>query len=144
LRVVLDTNILVSALINVHGTPARILDLVLVERLTLTFDDRIISEYREVLLRPKFGFRTADVDALLEFFQTEGESVVAPPLSLRLPDADDAPFIEVAVAAGCDYLITGNVGHFPEAATKPLDLERPFKVITPAGFLEQEHSPPES
>ena len=141
MRVVIDTNVIVSALINVHGTPARILDFVLLGQLIPVFDDRMISEYREVLLRPKFRFRSADVYALLELLESEGESVVAPTLSLDLPDAEDAPFIEVAIAAVCDFLITGNIGHFPDEIIDTLSLEQQLRVVTPADFLKQNHFP---
>jgi len=59
--IVLDTNILVSALITPFGKAARVLDLVIRGDIRILYDDRILSEYREVLLRPKFGFEAKDV-----------------------------------------------------------------------------------
>lgn len=109
--VVLDTNILVSALLSPYGPPARVLDLVLAGEVRPAFDDRLLSEYREVLLRPKFSFDAEDVEALLDFLQIEGEPVVALPMFVTLPDADDLPFLEVAVQAEA-ILVTGNKAHY--------------------------------
>ena len=53
MRIVLDTNVLVSGLLNPNGTPGRILDLILGRYLTLLYDDRIIGEYSDVLARPQ-------------------------------------------------------------------------------------------
>lgn len=135
---VIGTNVVVSALISPHGPPARVIDLVILGRVTPVFDDRIISEYRQVLGRPKFGFRVEDVSALLELFEAEGESVVAPPLpGLRLPDSDDVQFVEVAAATVCDFLITGNAGHFPKSTMDEIGARMSAPVITPADFLER-------
>lgn len=138
MRVVIDTNVIVSALINSHGHPARIIDLVVLGQIVPVFDDRIIAEYREVISRPKFSFRAEDISTLLELFEVEGESVLVPPLSgLDLPDMDDAPFVEVTVGAACDFLITGNTGHFPKSAIGKLSKKSSISVIAPAVFLEK-------
>lgn len=125
MRVVIDTNVIVSALLSPHGNSARILDLILLGEITPVFDDRILAEYREVLSRGKFGFEKEDVSNLLDLFLDEGESVIVPPLGLNLEDPDDAPFLEVAEHTSCDYLITGNSRHFPESS----------RTVTPATFL---------
>ncbi|MHB0914885.1 MAG: putative toxin-antitoxin system toxin component, PIN family [Thermoleophilia bacterium] len=98
----IDTSVVVSALINPHGPSARIIDLIILGRITPVFDDRITAEYRAVLARSKFGFEASDIDALMELLAGEDESIVAAPLVVvDLPDADDLPFLEVAVTASC-------------------------------------------
>lgn len=72
----------------------------------LLHDDRILSEYRDVLLRPKFGFSRSDVEVLLDFVESAGEHISAEPLSLT-PDPNDLPFLEVATSGSADALITG-------------------------------------
>ena len=57
MRIVLDTNVLVSGLLNPDGAPGRLLDLILGGRLQILYDDRILGEYSDVLARPQFGFR---------------------------------------------------------------------------------------
>lgn len=128
--VVLDTNILVSALLSPYGPPARVLDLVLAGEVRLAFDDRLMAEYREVLARPKFNFSPQDVQALLDFLEVEGEPVVSLPLSVALPDVDDLPFLEVAAQVGA-MLITGNKDHYVVAKA-----ETPALVMTPREFLD--------
>jgi len=113
MKIVLDTNVLVSALLTPYGPAARVLDAVLVGRLILVFDDRILGEYEEVLGRSRFGFGSQDVQTLLDFFRAEGLKVVAAPLEVELPDPDDLMFVEVALAGGADAFVTGNKKHFP-------------------------------
>ena len=78
--VVIDTNILVSALWSRNGTPAKILSLVLNGKIVPCVDFRILREYRAVLERPKFGFSKPEIDTLLGWFEDYGFSVVAEPL----------------------------------------------------------------
>ena len=77
------------------------------------YDVRILAEYREVLGRPAFAFRPGDVETLLSRTATNGVLLAPTPLTNRLPDADDQPFLEVAAAASTEFLVTGNLKHFP-------------------------------
>jgi putative PIN family toxin of toxin-antitoxin system len=129
-RVVLDTNVLVSALLNSFRAPGRVLDLVLAGELTVAHDDRVLAEWRQVLRREKFGFSAGDVEVLLGFVEGEGISVNPSPLAIELPDQDDLPFLEVAHAAEAT-LITGNTRHYPPEA------RRGVAVLDPASFLDE-------
>ena len=80
---------------------------------SICFDERILSEYRIVLARSKFDFDAARVAVLLEFLEAIGEPVLPPPLNLSLRDPSDEAFVEVAVASAADFLVTGNLKHFP-------------------------------
>ncbi len=128
MKVVLDTNVVVSAMLNPNGAPGAILRGVLDGRLSLLVDNRIVFEYSDVLLRPKFGFDLYDVQAFLDFVEHEAEYVNAPPIDARLDDPDDRPFYEVALAGGAEYLVTGNTRHFPEnpVVTTPVNFLRAF------------------
>ena len=132
MRIVLDTNVLVSGLLNPHGSPGRCLDLILDGDLTPLFDDRILAEYRDVLLRPRFGFDPRDVDVLVDYLIAEGQALGAPPLDLTLPDPDDLPFLEVAIAGIADALVTGNLRHFPKEAVSGR-----VEILTPSQLLER-------
>ncbi len=127
MRVVLDTNVLVSGLLNPHGSPGRVLDLAVAGALVLLYDDRILAEYREVLSRARFGFSAVDVSTLLAVFEWSGEAVVAGPLEVELPDPDDLPFLEVAAAGEADALVTGNPRHF-----MPTRGKHRVKMLSPA------------
>jgi putative PIN family toxin of toxin-antitoxin system len=130
-RVVLDTNVLVSGLLTPVGAPGRILDLLLAGEIALLVDDRILGEYRIVLRRPKFSFPHADILSVLEFLESECELVPAAPSDSSLPDPDDLPFLEVAISGRAESLITGNLRHFPPPIRRGLA----FPIQSPAEFL---------
>ena len=130
MRIVLDTNVIVSGMLNPHGKPGTILQMVVSRAVTICYDARIIDEYREVLLRPKFPISEAEVDATLEQIEAAGHLVTTTPLPQNLPDPDDEPFLEVALAGGAEYLVTGNVKHYPE------DRHRGMRVVSPGEFVE--------
>jgi putative PIN family toxin of toxin-antitoxin system len=127
-RIVLDTNVLVSALLKPLSDSGTILTHIRAERLVLLLDQRILLEYREVLRRPKFNFNAGLVDETIAYLDRFGEFVVAEPLSLLLPDPDDKPFLEVALSGGADALITGNKKDF---GRPPKNL----KIVSPHEFL---------
>ena len=130
MRIVLDTNVLVAALLSPNGAPAAVLRLILSGGAVLCFDTRMLCEYREVLRRDKFGFERALTDELLEFLESEGELVAAVPLRLSLPDAADEMFLEVGAAGGADYVVTGNLKHVP------VRMRRGLVVVSPREFLD--------
>jgi putative PIN family toxin of toxin-antitoxin system len=126
MRIVLDTNVIVSALLNPSGAPAAVLNLVLRQSATLLVDNRILFEYSDVLRREKFAFPPHAVDALLDFARASSQYVTTAQSKTKLRDEDDRPFYEVAVSGSADYLITGNQRHFP----------RKSFVVTAAEFLD--------
>ncbi len=123
--VVIDTNILVSALINPHGPPGRIIDMLFNESFQLAVDDRILFEYEKVLASPKFCFDIGDIHDLIDFIRVNALRVTPSPLPQILPDAKDQAFAEVSKEAKAKALITGNLKHF--AGVK--------EAMSPAQFL---------
>lgn len=115
MKVVVDTNVLVAGLLSPFGPPGEILRMIASGAVRLCFDARILTEYEEVLDRPKFRFNAEQTRALMDHIQAEGFSVAGNPLPVRLPDPSDEPFLESAVAGKADCLITGNTRHFPSA-----------------------------
>jgi putative PIN family toxin of toxin-antitoxin system len=130
LKIVLDTNVLVSALLRPDSIPGRIVDLVLAEQVMLALDHRIFAEYQSVLFRPEFPFSPDQVGAVLEFVWRAGEMVDATPLPIHLPDPDDVMFVEVAASAVVDALVTGNLKHFPASQRQGV------RVLAPREWLE--------
>lgn len=96
----------------------------------LCFDSRILAEYREVLLRAKFGFSEHHVDALLDQIKSQGQIFFGEPLSFKLLDPDDEFFLEVALAAKVSYLVTGNLKHYVTPKITRI------KIVAPTRFLE--------
>ena len=131
MRVVIDTNILVSGLLSPYGAAAKIIRMLVAGSLEILYDARIVSEYEEVLSRPKFSFDKDKIGDLIEFIISFGIPVSATPLSRRLPDPDDEPFLEVAIAGKADALITGNTVHYPmRSRNKTL-------VLMPGQFIKR-------
>ncbi|MFH0764064.1 MAG: putative toxin-antitoxin system toxin component, PIN family [Candidatus Omnitrophota bacterium] len=129
MRVVIDTNVLVSGLLSPYGATGEIVRIAVAGSLDLLYDARIISEYEAVLSRPKFSFEKTRVDNLLEFITHYGIPVSAIPLSMHLPDPDDEAFLEVAISGKAECLITGNAAHY---SMRP---KRKVRILTPRRFL---------
>lgn len=129
MNIVLDTNVLVSGLLSPFGPCANIVRMVSSAELRLSLDARIITEYREVLARPKFRFDQDKVGALLDYIEFCGRMTASSPLSQSLPDLDDEPFLEVAIASKATCIVTGNHVHFPP------DLCLGVAVYSPSVFL---------
>jgi len=129
-RIVLDTNVLIAALLSPHGPPAAVLRLITSDRAVVCFDARILDEYRAVLRRPKFGFDAELTEEVVGYLEAVGELISAEPLNLSLPDATDAMFLEVAVAGAVDHLVTGNIKHFPSRE------RRGVSVLSPRRFID--------
>lgn len=111
---VVDTNVLVSALLKPAGLPARVADALRRNLLLPVVCTEIMDEYRAVLRRPRLCLPEADVAALLHLIGLQARWVqLSPnPPPWRLPDPADWPFIACAAAANCP-VITGNVKDFP-------------------------------
>jgi len=130
LRVVLDTNVLVSGLLSPFGPPGEIVRMVSSGAVVLSLDARILAEYDDVLARPRYGFDPDSVAALLDYIDFRSEVVASEPLEQRLPDPDDEPFLEVAATCGTDCLVTGDLAHFPA------HMRAGETVLSPAQFMD--------
>lgn len=126
---VIDTNVLVSAMLKGNSVPGLVLKHVFSGNLIPVFNDKILEEYREVLYRKKFSFSEEDVHIVLESLKEQGISIDAGKLDIELPDVKDVVFYEVVMEKrkkDSAYLVTGNIKHFPK---------EPF-VVTPWEMLE--------
>lgn len=125
---VIDTNVLVSGLWthNPESPTKKILDALLSNGFVLLRDDKIMTEYREVLSREKFNFDKEEIARLIAHIKLVGK--VLPPCGTDedFSDPDDRVFYEVALAEPGAKLVTGNLKHYP---VSPI-------VVTPAQFCE--------
>jgi putative PIN family toxin of toxin-antitoxin system len=128
--IVVDTNVIVSGILRPYSKAAAILRLAATGMIQLAYDLRILSEYQDVLNRPKFTFAKEDINVLLDQVEKEGVLVSVMPLKFRLSDPDDEPFLEVALAARAEAIITGNKRHFPKKGYQGT------RILSPAEFLE--------
>jgi uncharacterized protein len=113
-RAVIDTNVLVSALISPSGNEALLLLAVKQGIVRPCFSPAVLKEYAEVLARPKFAFPPDEIAALVDLLQREGDLVNPPPLRGISPDPKDDKFLACALAAQVDFVVTGNKKDFPE------------------------------
>lgn len=126
---VLDTNVLVSALLAKKSVPAQVLDEAVDGRIVPLYDDEILAEYEDVLRRDKFPFQEQEVQAVIEAICKRGVCVEAEQIDVLLPDPDDVVFYAVVMEKrkeGDAYLVTGNQKHFPR---------EPF-IVTPKEMVE--------
>ncbi|MGC1869975.1 MAG: putative toxin-antitoxin system toxin component, PIN family [Acidobacteriaceae bacterium] len=115
LRIVLDTNLIVSAVLTRGGLESRILRLTLNGEFSLYASPPILREYSEVLARAKFRLTRNTQQQIVEGIE-RAAIVVVPKLHLLVcSDPEDNMFLECSDAAHADYLITGNLRHFPAA-----------------------------
>lgn len=115
MRLVLDTNLLVSALLKPGSVPDRALTAVWATGAVVLYDSRLEDEYRDVLMRPKFRAierqRIADFLAILRERGHDVGKVAA--WNGTMTDDDDRIFVEVALAGRADAIVTGNLRHYP-------------------------------
>ena len=130
---VVDTNVLVSAMLKIQSIPGQIANEALLGDLIPLLSDEILAEYREVLARPKFKFNQDNVEMLIEGIIDRGIFMDAVPIDELLPDPKDIVFYGVVMGGHTQldeaYLVTGNIKHFP---VKPY-------IVTPKEMLEIMH-----
>lgn len=131
-KLVLDTNVVVSALIG-KGNPRRVPDLVFEKKVTLFLSNSIMKEYVNILRREKFSHypdfyhEAYNVLSILKSISASVEPII----HLNVcPDADDNKFLELAVEINANYLITGNKKHSP--AQQYLNVQ----IVSPAKYLK--------
>lgn len=135
MRVIVDTNVIVSGLISPRAAPARIVDAVLQNRVIAAFSTETFAELGEVLRRPKLkrflSREGVNVPTMLAQLRELGEFVRPSRVPAALRDAGDLPFLAVAASRPApDYLITGD-----------RDFDRPeyfgVTVVSPTAFVRQ-------
>jgi putative PIN family toxin of toxin-antitoxin system len=126
MKIVLDTNVLVSALLSPQGLPSKILGLVLNGTLKLLYDNTILAEYTDVLNREKLNIDKELINSIIDFIKSEGEYIIAEPQKIKFDDEDDKIFYEIYKSGEANYLITGNKRHFPKEE----------KITMPGEFIE--------
>lgn len=126
---VIDTNVLVSALLSKHDDAAtvQVIGKLFSGDIIPLFSEEILTEYNEVLRRKKFHFSENTICTLVRTIEKYGRQIIPSPTGEILPDMKDLPFYEVVLEKNADnaYLVTGNIKHFPY---------RPF-IVTAKEFL---------
>ena len=114
LRLVIDTNIVVSAALKPEGLQRTEVLLAMSKPVRWYVSDSIMAEYALVLARPELRIRTSSRLGLLQLIKNRARVVVSSRIAQITSDASDNIFVECADAARADYLVTGNQRHFPK------------------------------
>jgi len=129
IRVVIDTNIVVSANISDEGLPASILDLAARKKILMILSEPILAEYADVLRRPRLKLDPIKVENSLAVIRSTSKRVKPNRTVKKSPDESDNRFYECAEAGKANFLITGNTRHFP-------DNHKGTQIVTPREFIE--------
>jgi uncharacterized protein len=133
LRLVLDTNIVVSAALKPDGLQRTVFLLAITKPARLYISETILAEYREVLARPKMNIRKGLQQQILQLIRNHSHPV-KPLRALQVTsDPDDNKFLECGDAARADYLVTGNQRHFPKfwKKTKVISSREFINIVAP-------------
>ncbi len=133
LRLVIDTNIVVSAALRPDGSQRTVLLLAMTKPARMYVSEAVVAEYREVLARPEFKIRKGLQQQLMQLILKHAHSV-KPSRTLQVAkDPDDNVFLECADAAQADYLVTGNPRHFPKfwKKTKVITSRELMDIVAP-------------
>ena len=114
IRVVLDTNVLVSANLSEEGLEALVVSLALNRKIQLHVSEPILQEYERVLRYPRLKFEAKEVARFLARLRRNSVLVMPTRKVSASPDEADNRFLECAEAARADFLVTGNKKHFPK------------------------------
>jgi len=126
---VIDTNVLVSAMLKWDSIPGNVMEMVFEGPIIPLLNTQIQEEYKDVLARPKFHFTEDIIHDVLESIEKRGIFLDAESIDVELPDPKDRVFYEVVMEerkVENAYLVTGNIKHFPE---------RTF-IVTPREMME--------
>jgi putative PIN family toxin of toxin-antitoxin system len=129
LHLVIDTNVLVSAAIKPAGLQRTVLLVALAKPARLYISPPVLEEYRDVLARSELQIRKGLQRQLLQMIRNRSHTVVPPRWLEVTRDPDDNIFLECADAARADYLVTGNLKHFPR-------FWKQTKIVTPREFID--------
>ena len=130
IRAVLDTNVLISALLQPQGLPAEVLVMILARSVArLCVSGEVYAEYEEVIRRPRFKRTESEIANVLRAIRETGIWVKPSQRVQVCADPDDDIFLACALAARARYLVTGNLKHFPAEWAGTL-------IVTPHQFLD--------
>ena len=113
MRVVLDTNVLISACWSPGGLEGRLVALVLEGQLTACVTEAVMAEYREVAQRPKFATRAVCFERMIVGLERIVAVVLPSEPTTVATDPDDNRLLECADGGAARWLVTGNLRHFP-------------------------------
>ena len=133
LRLVIDTNVVISAALKPDGLQRTVVLLAISKPARWYMSEAIMAEYRAVLARPELKIRKSLRLQLLQLLKNRTRLITPSRLHQVTSDPDDNMFVECADAARADYLVTGNMRHFPPfwKKTKVINSREFLSIVAP-------------
>ena len=129
IRVVVDTNVVVSALLQAGSLPEAVFTLASSGNIQWVASEPILAEYEGVLQRPRLAINSGKVADAMTRIRTSILLVVPRVTVEATSDPEDNMFLECAQAGDADYIVTGNVRHFPRIWQRT-------HIVTPREFID--------
>lgn len=114
---VIDTNVIISALLSKDSNPGKIINYIEQGVITPVYDSSILDEYIEVLIREKFQFTQKEIEEIINLFKQKGFVLNQTQTLESFNDTSDVKFYQIVLTANkiqLSYLVTGNLKHFPK------------------------------
>lgn len=130
MRIVLDTNIFISALGWKGGNEYNLVQKCFRKELTLICSPEILEELKAVSLRPKFGFSLEEIDEFISAL-IEISEIIEPEEQFKIVvnDPDDNKFLDAAVAGKANFIVSG------DKHLLALKEFKGVKIVSPAEFI---------
>lgn len=143
IRVVLDTNIIISALLQPLGLPAQVFLLAVGGAIQLCVSGNVYAEYEEVIRRPRFRLTENVIAVMLAAIREKGLWVRPMEAIRACADPDDDIFLECAQAARAAYVVTGNLRDFPASwhNTQIVTARRFLKIMSGEAEQNEKENP---
>ena len=126
---VIDTSVFVAGMLSRRGAAARLVDAIFADALRPVYVPAVVVEYAEVLARPELDIPASDRWALLLKLRSTGILVSPVAASMALPDEDDRPFIEAALATSAKVVVTLNTRDFTPAKVLGVRILTPGEAV---------------
>jgi putative PIN family toxin of toxin-antitoxin system len=130
IRVVIDTNVVVSANLSDEGLPASILDLAANKKILMIVSEAVLAEYADVLRRPRLKLEPLKVENALGVIRSTSKLVKPKRRVKKSPDESDNRYYECAEAGKANFLVTGNAKDFPEN-------HKGTQIVNPRQFIDR-------
>ena len=126
IKCVIDTNIILSAMLSDKGYPAKIFDAIVTKEIKMYITQDIINEYKDVLSRDYFKISHEKIGRTINLIRKLGTMIIPETSEFIMKDESDRIFFDASQSAQA-WLVTGNIKHFPK---------KDF-ILTPAGFCRK-------
>jgi len=140
-NIVIDTNVIVSAMYSPSGNPAKILTQFFDDEIIIYYSDAILEEYKDVLSRPALKLNAEKKNNFFQILKHTGVVITPSPSTFPMDDESDRVFYDTA-KSGEAILIIGNKRHYPDESfimspSEYLEFISPKEPLRPVGWSKE-------